>query len=393
MIRDWRLLLLIVVGMLVLSLSFSYAEWTPRAAAVAAAGGWANQNESTKWRVLFQEEKVASKVGRKSGWRSLSSSLSRELQIKDEDYPDQDDAWRRKCASDLFALFGGEEAESSVELSRAKELRACVRSLVPSSPFLEAEPQGIVGYEYLQLEVGGENLSNDVGRLINSPPAAVLQLARSCVEWGGDLSIVLNQLESSTYPVPDVEQIDEDSCSLTKFDFGRRFRNTEINEYLTFLFRTIEKLAPSVGLNISLSRYDLFHGHMFTAHDTGRLGILFHAREFPAYDEKRFPLNLGFCQKGSKVPYDHTMTMRNIVWLAPMPDCSQTDRKCSRKWLAPGFLFVLDTSETGILGRELVPWYLDFVHTVQEEDLGDLVIDVNYFDSLSGSHVDKLFLC
>ncbi|KAL2630984.1 hypothetical protein R1flu_015670 [Riccia fluitans] len=380
MIRCWRFLPLLAV-MLVLSLTFSCVGWTKSVAAVR----WANENGSPKRRLLVQEENISVQVTNgRSGWRLPTSVVSGEFHIKEEeDYPDQDDATRRKCAADLLALFGGEEAASSVELSRAKELRACVRSLVSGSPFPGPKAPRIMGDE-----LSGQSL-----RSVESPPVAIKQLARSAVEWGGDLNVILNELEPMNYSIPDIERIDEDGCSLTKFDFGRRFKNREINEYLTNLFRTIQKLAPTAGLNISLSRYDLFHGHMFTAHGTGRLGILFHAREFPAFDEKRFPLNLGFCQKGSNVPYDHTMTSRNIVWLAPMPDCSSTERKCSERWLAPGFLFVLDTSMDGILGRELVPWYLDIVHTVQEEDLGDLVIDVNYFDSLNGPLVDKLFLC
>lgn len=48
----------------------------------------------------------------------------------------------------------------------------------------------------------------------------------------------------------------------------------ELNSYLAFLFEMIVKRGPSAGLNVSLSRYDLFHGHLFLATDSGRLGIL-----------------------------------------------------------------------------------------------------------------------
>ena len=48
----------------------------------------------------------------------------------------------------------------------------------------------------------------------------------------------------------------------------------ELNLYLEFLFELIVARGPAVGLNISLTRYDLFHGHLFLAKDTGRLGIL-----------------------------------------------------------------------------------------------------------------------
>lgn len=48
----------------------------------------------------------------------------------------------------------------------------------------------------------------------------------------------------------------------------------EVNSYFEFLFHLIESRGPSVGLNVSLSRYDLFHGHLFLASESGRLGIL-----------------------------------------------------------------------------------------------------------------------
>jgi len=103
----------------------------------------------------------------------------------------------------------------------------------------------------------------------------------------------------------------------------------ELNSYFAFLFEMISARAPLMGFNVSLNRYDLFHGHLFLASDTGRLGILwvkrlqgclqfsnkiscdlttlcllinpfcrFHAKEYPAYDKKVFPYHMGYCQKG-----------------------------------------------------------------------------------------------
>ena len=48
----------------------------------------------------------------------------------------------------------------------------------------------------------------------------------------------------------------------------------ELNWYLKFLFDVIVDRGPSIGLNVTLNRYDLFHGHLFLAVDSGRLGIL-----------------------------------------------------------------------------------------------------------------------
>ncbi|KAG6532136.1 MADS-box protein AGL42-like [Zingiber officinale] len=50
----------------------------------------------------------------------------------------------------------------------------------------------------------------------------------------------------------------------------------ELNVYFAFLFELIAERGPSLGLNVNLSRYDLFHGHLFIA-DSGRLGILAHS--------------------------------------------------------------------------------------------------------------------
>ncbi|KAL6582603.1 hypothetical protein OROMI_004681 [Orobanche minor] len=88
---------------------------------------------------------------------------------------------------------------------------------------------------------------------------------------------------------------------------------------LSIRVEIIVERGPSVGLNISLSRYDLFHGHLFLAKESGRLGILFHAKEYHAYDREIFPYNMGYCQVGSNVAYDNSMNLRNILWLAPLP--------------------------------------------------------------------------
>lgn len=51
-------------------------------------------------------------------------------------------------------------------------------------------------------------------------------------------------------------------------------KSQELNLYLRFLFELIVSRGPDVGFDVSLTRYDLFHGHLFLAKDTGRLGIL-----------------------------------------------------------------------------------------------------------------------
>jgi len=45
--------------------------------------------------------------------------------------------------------------------------------------------------------------------------------------------------------------------------------------YMQFLFELIVDRGPSIGFDVSLNRYDLFHGHLFLSIDSGRLGILY----------------------------------------------------------------------------------------------------------------------
>ncbi|PVH65397.1 hypothetical protein PAHAL_2G482800 [Panicum hallii] len=113
------------------------------------------------------------------------------------------------------------------------------------------------------------------------PPAPVMELARLAVDSGGDPGAIHRALDPTMLPVsaqgvkvPDVEASQENRCELTRTPYGRRFANEEISSYFAFLFELIVARGPSVGLNVSLSRYDLFHGQLFLASKTGRLGIL-----------------------------------------------------------------------------------------------------------------------
>lgn len=174
---------------------------------------------------------------------------------------------------------------------------------------------------------------------------------------------------------------------MTRTPYGRRFISEELNSYLEFLFELIVARGPTIGMNLSLNRYDFFHGHLFLAIDTGRLGILFHAKEYPAYDKEVFPYNMGFCQRGSNVKYDDSMNLRNILWLAPLPSNS------SKAWVAPGVLVILDARPDGIIYRDLIPEYVNFARTIYEDDLGDVVVDVNYLDVGDAEPDYQIFIC
>ncbi|KAH9299120.1 hypothetical protein KI387_030802, partial [Taxus chinensis] len=262
-----------------------------------------------------------------------------------------------KIAAKLVALLGSEEEAATVEPDLAKELLSCLRFLVPHAAAYP-EPLSVWrGFESRKWTVPFKD--KRINELIWWPPSAVMEVARSAVECGGDPAVIQQALNPTLYQVPDVENCTEYKCQLAKTTFGQRFLNKELNLYMAFLFETIAALSPFSGFNISLNRYDLFHGHLFVASNTGRLGILFHAKEYPAYNKETFPVNLGYCQTGSSVPYDYSIDLRNILWLAPLPDCS--NRKCSTQWLAPGALVVLDAYPGGIIYKDLVGrWVQDF---------------------------------
>lgn len=214
-----------------------------------------------------------------------------------------------------------------------------------------------------------------------------MELARLAVDSGGDPAAIELALDPTIIPVPDIEGSKENRCKLTRTPYGWRFISEELNSYLEFLFEIIAVRGPNVGLNVSLNRYDFFHGHIFLATDSGRLGILFHAKEYPAYDKEVFPYNMGYCQKGSNVTYDDSMNLRNILWLAPLPSTS------TKVWLAPGVLVVLDARPDGIIYRDLIPEYVNFARTLYEEDFGDVVADVNYLNAGGAVPDYKIFIC
>eukprot|EP01018_Ginkgo_biloba_P035642 Gb_29806 [translate_table: standard] len=85
------------------------------------------------------------------------------------------------------------------------------------------------------------------------------------------------------------------------------------------------------------------------------------------------------------------MNLRNILWLAPMPDCSNIT--CVSKWLAPGVLVVLDAHPKGIIYNDLVGEWVQDVRTIYEDDFGDAIVDVNYLNVETNSSENKIFIC
>ncbi|MCD7455839.1 hypothetical protein HAX54_029763 [Datura stramonium] len=288
----------------------------------------------------------------------------------------------KASAADLLALLGPPQQASAVNSQEARQLRSCFKFLVPFSPSSQNQNR-----RSLSSKLSNRRSISEENELIWWPPAPVMELARLSVDSGGDTGSIQRTLDPTVIPVPDIEGSKEDRCELTRTPYGRLFINEEINSYLEFLFEMIVARGPSVGLNVSLSRFDFFHGHVFLSKDSGRLGILFHAKEYPAYDKEVFPCNMGYCQIGSNVAYDDSMNLRNILWLAPLASNS------TKEWLAPGVLVVLDAHPTGVIYKDLIPEYVQIARTLYEDDFGDVAFDVNYFNTGGETPKFQIFIC
>jgi hypothetical protein len=109
--------------------------------------------------------------------------------------------------------------------------------------------------------------------------------------------------------------------------------------------------AAAAGLCAArVSRFDLHHAHLF--YDGRAVGLLFHAREYPARGDA-FPHDLGYCQRGSDVVAGRgEMRRRNV-------------------------LHVLGDDELQLLAPERLQLDgMDGVHTVDEGLFGARVADV-----------------
>ncbi|CAK9328381.1 unnamed protein product [Citrullus colocynthis] len=287
--------------------------------------------------------------------------------------------------SDLLNLLGSKSQASTVNPSVAKELKSCFKFLVPFHPTPSfAKCSSRRSLRSIRFD---NRRRREEDELVWWPPQSVLELARLAVDSGGDPGAIHRALDPAIIPIPDIHGSRTHKCELTRTPYGRRFVSEELNSYLQFLFELIVARSSAMGLNITLNRFDLFHGHLFLAFDNNRLGILFHAKEFPAYDETTFPCNMGYCQIGSNVSYDDSMNLRNILWLAPMPS------NCTKDWEAPGVLVVLDAHPYGIIYRDIIPDYVQIARTIYEDDLGDTVVDVNYLDTGNALANYQIFIC
>jgi len=118
---------------------------------------------------------------------------------------------------------------------------------------------------------------------------------------------------------------------------------------------------------VTLSRFDLHHAHLFSAHKGLGLGLLFHAMEYPAYDPGEWPVDLGFCQCGSPLAFDAAgMDWRNLLYFG-------------------GRSAAVDCRPGGQLHESLLMDGLREARTVLEADFGVPLADIYYLHELRSS--------
>jgi hypothetical protein len=236
-------------------------------------------------------------------------------------------AARAACGRELLAVLLG---DGRVRADRAASHAACVRRLAP--------PAAPAALRHLAVRVVGSS-RRDGGR-----GALRRALTRSCTA------------------VPDVQGARRDGCALCRAPHARRFADAALNRHFAALFATAAAGEPGV----SLSRYDLFHAHLFA--NDACLGLLFHAREYPRLEpDAGFDVHLGRCQRGSTLAWDEeAMARRNLLYVVPVARGAEA------------VLAVLHTAPGTLLHGELLAPGVRALHTVYEEDLGKPLADLNY---------------
>jgi len=198
------------------------------------------------------------------------------------------------------------------------------------------------------------------------PPRAWLALQASARSGGAAKAKVHQALAPRAYPVPHFGTTAACRCRITGTSHARRFRSKELNRFLSRLFERLPPAAACAGLPHAptLSRWDLHHAHLFYAHGHPSPGLLFHAREYPAPCPNLFPVDLGFCQRGSPLAFDPgAQALRNVLWLGGRAAC-------------------LDVGTRSELGAALLMDGLHEARTVLEADFGPPLADVFYLAEL-----------
>eukprot|EP00890_Picochlorum_soloecismus_P003623 jgi/Picsp_1/4261/NSC_01770-R1_hypothetical protein CHLNCDRAFT_134769 [Chlorella variabilis] len=140
---------------------------------------------------------------------------------------------------------------------------------------------------------------------------------------------------------------------------SRRFKKRSLSRAILSLFDGVVSAAQQAGIPVpQLSRGDLHHAHVVYNPEIDSIVFLFHAMEYPEFCSEEFPVNLGFCQSESNVPYDESrMAWRNFIWVHDTILC-------------------LNCSSNSPLSHYIIMDGLKDFATVLESDLGTLLFDV-----------------
>jgi hypothetical protein len=152
-------------------------------------------------------------------------------------------------------------------------------------------------------------------------PPALVRLARA---REAPSRVMRASLHPRRLRVPDVEDALACRCELTpgaRNSGASRFRSRASNQYVADLFgiiagRDLSNARSARGsVAHELSRFDLFHAHVFVDRNAETAGLLFHAAEYPRLDDETFPHDLGFCQRNSPWTFDpEKQSRRNALW-------------------------------------------------------------------------------
>ena len=256
-------------------------------------------------------------------------------------------------------------------------------------------------------QVGESRLERHLIRLPapRAPPPSALMALASARE-------PRRSLRASLHPrrlrVPDVENALCCRCELAPGERAagcRRMRCRASNRYVADLFAIIGGDHGRVALDFTkcdasrssraqsrpahrLSRFDLFHAHAFADADTLTVGLLFHASEYPAFDAKAFPHELGFCQTDSKCAYDEGKhARRNVLWVARARGTKEDlgEGRMEKKAPVDVAFAALDTtrgSENGSNPLHDTLLSVRELHTTFEGDFGNVAGDLLYLHEL-----------
>lgn len=157
-----------------------------------------------------------------------------------------------------------------------------------------------------------------------------------------------------------------------------QFTNNELNNKVIQLFQTIATNQKQLGFNVDLTKYDLFHGHLFALHNADNtvsdIGILFHAKEYPR------DLKLGNPDAEKNSPFTTSSPgygYRNFIWLASTKTIYNLDSYSHE--IFPAF-FLPDGIDSGDPSmQEVIKQYLKARTFIIDNLTVEILGDVNCF--------------